>query len=584
PTPTPTPPGTIGSGSDTITLTMSEDADGPVGAAGRDAEFTLNVDGQQIGGLQTVTASHASGQTQKFTFQGNYAPGQHVITITFANNSQTPGDKGAFDDGGDRNLYVNSVIYDGSAVSTSVTGVYESPGVPPDAQPAHPGNAVFTVNDTTAVPANAPSTPSTTPAPITSGSGPDTLTLAMSEDPYQGDAQFTVAVDGTQVGGTFTTTAIQWEGQQQQFVLKGNWGAGAHTVTVTFLNDLTVLNSAGQGIDAEDRNLFVDGVTYDGQAASGTPWGIYSNGSQDFSIAAGASPAATTMATAAVAATAAPDPTLNLTDDTGATASLAAITSGSSASAGSSLGLDGNVQQVIDSQGVDNVSTDTFGQGIVSLGLTDTSGGSYHLSNFMSTNAELGGASAGSLTIDGAAGGTVTLDSGNYTVGITAQPDNGGSAAQNQFTVTLGGSGNDTLSIDDSGTFGIASNVVHAGSGTDVMTFVGAGANTVYGGSGAATVTADSGTNSFIAGSGSMDVTGGSDASAYTFHAGDGLLTIEDFSTAGGDTLTVDKALQASMTETSDGNGGTMIGFGSAGHGIDLVGVATLPASQVRFA
>ena len=79
-------------------------------------------------------------------------------------------------------------------------------------------------------------------------------------------------------------------------------------------------------------------------------------------------------------------------------------------------------------------------------------------------------------------------------------------------------------------------------------------------------------------------MTGGSDASAYTFHAGDGLLTIEDFSTAGGDTLTVDKALQASMTETSDGNGGTMIGFGSAGHGIDLVGVATLPASQVRFA
>jgi hypothetical protein len=45
-TPTPTPLGTIGGGSDTIILTMSEDKDGPVGAADRDAEFTLNVDGK----------------------------------------------------------------------------------------------------------------------------------------------------------------------------------------------------------------------------------------------------------------------------------------------------------------------------------------------------------------------------------------------------------------------------------------------------------------------------------------------------------------------------------------------------------
>ncbi len=42
----------------------------------------------------------------------------------------------------------------------------------------------------------------------------------MSEDPYQGDAQFTVAVDGKQVGGTFTTTAVSYYGQQQAFNLR----------------------------------------------------------------------------------------------------------------------------------------------------------------------------------------------------------------------------------------------------------------------------------------------------------------------------------------------------------------------------
>ena len=75
PTPTPAPTGTvIGSGSDRIILTMSEDADGPVGAAGRDAAFTVSVDGKQIGGLQTVTASHAAGATQTFEFPATSHP------------------------------------------------------------------------------------------------------------------------------------------------------------------------------------------------------------------------------------------------------------------------------------------------------------------------------------------------------------------------------------------------------------------------------------------------------------------------------------------------------------------------------
>ncbi|MBN8898693.1 MAG: hypothetical protein J0H35_10990, partial [Rhodospirillales bacterium] len=159
PAPTPVPSGAIvvGSGSDSIVLMMSEDADGPIGAAGRDAQFTVNVDGKQIGGLQTVTASHAAGQKQAFEFRGNYGVGTHTVTVTFANNSMTQGDKAAFNDGGDRNLYVDSVTYDGTAVKTTTTPIYTSPLFPPNG-PLDPGNAVFTVN--CASRASAPSGPS----------------------------------------------------------------------------------------------------------------------------------------------------------------------------------------------------------------------------------------------------------------------------------------------------------------------------------------------------------------------------------------------------------------------------------------
>src|ERR1700712_5791980 len=117
----------IGSGSDSIVLLASGDAYGPPGAPGADAQFTLNVDGQQIGGLQNVSASHAAGQTEAFPFQGNFAPGPHAITVTFANNSGTQGDQTNFGRGGDRNLYINGVSYDGQTVSSSTTPIYTSP-------------------------------------------------------------------------------------------------------------------------------------------------------------------------------------------------------------------------------------------------------------------------------------------------------------------------------------------------------------------------------------------------------------------------------------------------------------------------
>ena len=79
-----------------------------------------------------------------------------------------------------------------------------------------------------------PSTPVTTPTPnpnpVTTGSGSDTLVLSISEDAYangdgtsdaNGDAAFTVSVDGKQLAGTFFATALAFGGRQPELHLQG---------------------------------------------------------------------------------------------------------------------------------------------------------------------------------------------------------------------------------------------------------------------------------------------------------------------------------------------------------------------------
>ena len=113
---------------------------------------------------------------------------------------------------------------------------------------------------------------------ISIGSGTDTLQIAVSEDAYGGDAQFTVSVDGQQVGGVLTATSAHGSGQSNLVNVLGNWAAGPHTVTVTFLND------AWGGSPDTDRNLYVDGATFNGVDVSGAAAALYSNSSQSFGL------------------------------------------------------------------------------------------------------------------------------------------------------------------------------------------------------------------------------------------------------------------------------------------------------------
>jgi hypothetical protein len=272
------------------------------------------------------------------------------------------------------------------------------------------------------------------------------LVLGISEDAYQGDAQFTVSVDGKQLGGTFTTTALHASSASQNFTFKGDFGSGQHTVAVNFLND------AWGGSAATDRNLYVNAITYNG-AATGQSAELANTGAKTFTVSGGTTPSV----------------------------------------------------------------TETGDHGSLTKNLAQT---------------------------------------GSYTVG------------GDTFVLTSGNAAAVTL-----------------GTGASAIRFIGASSVTLTAGSGQATVTADAGSNKFIAGTGTLDVTGGGGTDAYVFHANDGLLTIEDFSLAKGDTLTVDKALQGSLLQASDGQGGTMLTFGSgATHGVDIHGMASIPTANVLWA
>jgi hypothetical protein len=134
------------------------------------------------------------------------------------------------------------------------------------------GSKSFAVTDSTALP------------PLVTGSGSDMLVVKVSEDYYLANAQFTVAVDGKQLGGTFTATTLHSSGGSQAFAFAGDFGASQHSVSVKFLND------AYAGSPSLDRNLFVNDIIYNGVDTKATAT-LY-NGSvpKTFTVSGGTTP------------------------------------------------------------------------------------------------------------------------------------------------------------------------------------------------------------------------------------------------------------------------------------------------------
>ena len=229
---------TLGSGSDVLALEISEDA------YQGNAQFTIEVDGQQVGGVQTAQAIHSAGQDQTVDVMGSFAPGNHTVSVNFLNDAYGGSSST------DRNLYVSNASIDGSAINGSALTLLNT------------GSQSFTFSN--AAPA-----------------APDTLDLHMSEDAWQGDAEFTISINGTTIGGVHTATASHAAGATQDVAVSGNWGANP-TIGISFIND------AYGGTPATDRNLYIDGATYDGQALNNAPATLLSNGTTTLTEPSGA--------------------------------------------------------------------------------------------------------------------------------------------------------------------------------------------------------------------------------------------------------------------------------------------------------
>jgi hypothetical protein len=257
-TPPPTtPPPTTGSG---LSVRVSEDA------YNGNAQFIVHVDGQQVGGTFTATASHAAGQWQDIAIGGTYSTGPHTIDVQFINDAW----------GGssttDRNLYVQSVTINGETISHGTAPASIS-SYPSDGSIELAGNGAATYSAT----GTGTSTPPTNPPPPTSTTG--TIVLHVSEDAFKGDAQFTVFVDGHQIGGTQTATANHSKGQWQDITLTGPFDNGPHTIDVNYVNDLY-----SSGKHGGDRNLYVQSVTIDGEKVAATS-GTNTAGPMDSTVA-----------------------------------------------------------------------------------------------------------------------------------------------------------------------------------------------------------------------------------------------------------------------------------------------------------
>jgi hypothetical protein len=223
---------------DALTLRMSEEAyDG-------DAQFVVRVNGTQVGGTMMASALHSTGDSNVFVLKGNWGQGSQDVQIQFLNDAY--GGSSTMD----RNLYVASVAYDGVTYANTIASLLWDKSQ---------DFSVGGTNTTAAAPA-------------------DQLTLHLSEDGWNGNAQFVLTIDGKQISTPQDVTALHSAGAWENLTFAGNFGGGTHQVGVEFTND------AYAGSPTMDRNLYVNGVSCNGTNYGSGVTALMSNGSAVFTI------------------------------------------------------------------------------------------------------------------------------------------------------------------------------------------------------------------------------------------------------------------------------------------------------------
>ena len=178
-----------------------------------EARFNLFVDGIQVSGDLTATASHAAGETQPFTIAGSFTRDPHSVTVRFINdlNSDTTSSG--------RALYVDAMSFNGVPFGAPATLADNA------------SRSFLTGALTTLTP----------------------VTINVSEDSWHGDVQAFIAIDGKVLGGLQTVTAHHGLGQSQSLRFLTELSPGNHIASVT------ALNATGP------RALYVDSIDIAGQ-------------------------------------------------------------------------------------------------------------------------------------------------------------------------------------------------------------------------------------------------------------------------------------------------------------------------------
>ena len=201
------------------------------------------------GAKLTETVVNASGK--QFT---QYAiTGKPYVSGTYTYN--TAGQLTAWTE-----YYASGSVYDNrttAADGTVTTRTYDTSGNLTKQTTTSPNGTTSVVNPVISHPMLAGDV-----AKVANPASSDRLILSLSEDAYEGDAQFTVSVDGTQIGGVQAVTALHSAGHSEDFTLVGSFGSGQHVVSIDFLNDLY------GGSAAADRNLYVNSIGLDGATST----------------------------------------------------------------------------------------------------------------------------------------------------------------------------------------------------------------------------------------------------------------------------------------------------------------------------
>jgi hypothetical protein len=350
-------------------------------------------------------------------------------------------------------------------------------------------------------------------SPTVLGSGPDVLAIKLSEDAWHGDAEFTLSVDGVQVGGPQSTQALYALGQTQEFDVEGTFGVGTHTVSVDFLND------AWAGTPSQDRNLYVDGASIDGTPIPGSALALFTTGSQNFVFR-------------------------------GVPRQEVLNTSGNIVS-GASGALD-----VVDRRGGNVISGGSAG---LALNASAAPLGDQVSTAAGSTNTIILGGGASTVVSHG--NDTIQAGSGSAVI----QADGIVTAAGGTGNMTfIGGAGNATVSAGGGGL------VVYAGSGQTNVTG-GAASDQIIGGSGSLDFQAGSGSESILFGTGPTTVHDGLGIVTYGFadNSTNAVDTIFGFK-VGTDHLVLHTGVTVSEQQVT---GSTTMVLLSTGAHVDLIGV-----------